>query len=95
MLISDFIKVDTSRAERIDLIRRLEYNYKNEIYNDMDVFWVKDGRKQPEEEYFRLCCLALKIVCIEKDSEFYFSVRTFLLSDTHFVSSRYHPPNYS
>ena len=41
----------------------------------MDIFWVTDGRYHPEEEYFRLCCLALKIVCIEKDQEFYFSVR--------------------
>lgn len=66
--------LDSSRAERIDLIRRLEYNYDDKTYNDMDVFWVKEGRKQPEEEYFRLCCLALKIVLIEKDADFYFSV---------------------
>ena len=86
------MEIDTSRAERIDLIRRLEYNYKNEIYNDMDVFWVKDGRKQPEEEYFRLCCLALKIVCIEKDSEFYFSVRI-LFNLTYNMCFKQVPPS--
>ena len=47
----------------------------------MDIFWVKDGRYHPEEEYFRLCCLALKIVCIERDQEFYFSVRNKLYHD--------------
>ena len=34
----------------------------------------KNGRRNPEEEYFRLSCLALKILCIENDSEFFFSV---------------------
>ena len=68
--------IDNSRTDRIDMVRRQEYNYKNEVFNDMDVFWVKEGRKQPEEEYFRLCCLAVKIVCMERDPEFYFSVRS-------------------
>ena len=57
------------------MIKRLEYHYKDEVYNDADFLKDKSGRRNPEEEYFRLCCLALKIVCIENDSEFYFSVR--------------------
>ena len=62
------------RGEQDNLIKRLEYCYKDETYNDMEFLVDKNGRRNPEEEYFRLSCLALKIVCIENDSEFFFSV---------------------
>lgn len=63
-----------NRNEHDNLIKRLEYCYKDETYNDMDFLNDMNGRRNPEEEYFRLCCLALKISYIENDSEFYFSV---------------------
>ena len=36
--------------------------------------WEKDSRKDPEEEYFRLSCLALKIIYNEQDTDFVFTV---------------------
>ena len=39
--------------------------------------WEKDSRKDPEEEYFRLSCLALKIIYNEQDTDFVFTVSLF------------------
>ena len=36
--------------------------------------WEQDSRKDPEEEYFRLSCLALKIIYNEQDTDFIFTV---------------------
>lgn len=36
--------------------------------------WEADARKDPEEEYFRLSCLALKIIYNEHDTDFVFTV---------------------
>jgi len=36
--------------------------------------WEQDSRKDPEEEYFRLSCLALKIIYNEQDTDFVFTV---------------------
>lgn len=36
--------------------------------------WEQDARKDPEEEYFRLSCLALKIIYNEQDTDFVFTV---------------------
>ena len=51
-----------------------EENPSNSTATAITQQWEKDSRKDPEEEYFRLSCLALKIIYNEQDTDFVFTV---------------------
>jgi len=55
------------------MYRSLEHASENSA-STISQKWEMDARKDPEEEYFRLSCLALKIIYNEQDTDFVFTV---------------------
>ena len=64
--------------ERMNKMAAEEENPSNATASAITQQWEKDSRKDPEEEYFRLSCLALKIIYNEQDTDFVFTVSVFI-----------------
>ena len=80
-----------------------EENPSNSTATAITQQWEKDSRKDPEEEYFRLSCLALKIIYNEQDTDFVFTVSivTYVLLGSltflnfNLILNRLHPGSYT